>query len=160
MFPKAGTYAPFSIGERGATVGTSFRVSGPPRRSAAPRVDGKILAKKGLAWGGSSSLPAEGRFLFKNKRDAGVPHFVQLQQVVEGTTADQVIDALLAGENGPPPPFLEAGLFTGSLSPGHSMTVDYDLPPGHYAVMCFFPDPDMKGMPHAFMGMVRIIHLM
>ena len=50
-------------------------------------------------------------------------------------------------------------MLTGSLSPGHSMTVDYDLPPGHYAVMCFFPDPKMKGMPHAYMGMVRVIHL-
>ena len=159
VLPKAGSYTPFTIGERGAVVGTPFRVGGPPRRSAVPRVDGKIIGKKGLAWGGSSMLPAEGRFLFKNKRDSGVPHFVQLQQVVEGTTADQVIDALLAGENGPPPPFLEAGLITGTLSPGHSMTVDYDLPPGHYAVMCFFPDPNMKGMPHAFMGMVRIIHL-
>jgi len=159
VLPKAGSYTPFTIGERGAVVGTPFRVGGPPRTSDVPRVDGKIIAKKGLSWGGSSTLPAEGRFLFKNKRDAGVPHFVQLQQVVEGTTADAVIDALLAGENGPPPPFLEAGLFTGTLSPGHGMTVDYDLPPGDYAVMCFFPDPKMKGMPHAYMGMVEIIHL-
>ncbi|WP_139227693.1 hypothetical protein [Nocardioides alpinus] len=160
VLPTAGSYTPFTIGERGAVVGQPFRVSGPPRKSSAPSVDGKILAKKGLSWGGSSMLPAEGRFLFKNKRDSGVPHFVQLQQVEVGTTADQVIDALLAGENGPPPPFLEAGLLTGTLSPGHSMTVDYDLPPGHYAVICFFPDPNMKGMPHAFMGMVRVIHLM
>jgi hypothetical protein len=159
VFPKAGSYTPFTIGERGAVVGAPFRVGGPRRASAVPRVDGKIISKKGLSWGGASTLPAEGRFMFKNRRDSGVPHFVQLQQVTEGTTADQVIDALLAGEDGPPPPFLEAGLVTGSLSPGHSMTVDYDLPPGHYAVMCFFPDPKMKGMPHAYMGMVRIIHL-
>jgi len=25
--------------------------------------------------------------------------------------------------------------------------------------MCFFPDPDMKGVPHAFMGMIRLIEL-
>jgi len=159
VFPKAGSYAPFSIGERGAVVGRSFDVGGPPRRSRTPRVDGSIIAKKGLSWGGASSLPADGRFLFKNRGNSGVPHFVQLQQVVEGTTADQVVDALLAGEGGPPPPFLAGTLTTGTLSPGHSMTVDHDLPPGAYAVMCFFPDPDMKGMPHAFMGMVRIIHL-
>jgi hypothetical protein len=159
VFPKAGSYAPFSIGERGAVVGRSFEVGGPPRKSQAPRVDGGIIAKKGLSWGGASTLPADGRFEFKNRGNAGVPHFVQLQQVVAGTTADQVLAALTAGEDGPPPPFLEGSLLTGTLSPGHSMTVDYDLPPGHYAVMCFFPDPDMKGMPHAFMGMIKIIHL-
>jgi hypothetical protein len=160
VLPEAGSYSPFTIGERGAVIGAPFRVAGPPRKSSVPPVDGKIIAKSGLSWAGSSMLPAEGRFMFKNKRDSGVPHFVQLQQVEEGTTADEVIDSLLAGENGPPPPFLEAGLLTGTLSPGQSQTVDYDLPPGHYAVMCFFPDPKMKGMPHAYMGMVEIIHLM
>lgn len=159
VFPKAGTYAPFSVGERGVVVGRSFSVSGPPRQSKTPRVDGSIIAKKGLAWGGASSLPADGRFLFKNRRSSGVPHFVEMQQVVEGTTADQVLESFQAGPAGPPPPFLEGRLLTGSLSAGQSMTVDYDLPPGHYAVMCFFPDPDMKGMPHAFMGMIRIIEL-
>ena len=39
------------------------------------------------------------------------------------------------------------------------MTVDYDLPPGQYVVMCFFPDPKMDGMPHALMGMLEMIHL-
>ena len=159
VFPKAGSYAPFSIGERGATVGRSFDVGGPPRKSKAPRVDGSIIAKKGLSWGGASTLPADGRFEFKNRGNAGVPHFVEMQQVVEGTTADEVLESFQAGPAGPPPPFLEGHLITGSLSPGLSMTADYDLPPGHYAVMCFFPDPDMKGMPHAFMGMIRIIEL-
>ena len=48
---------------------------------------------------------------------------------------------------------------TGTLSPGRSMTADYDLPPGQYVIMCFFPDPKMGGMPHALMGMLRMIHL-
>ena len=48
---------------------------------------------------------------------------------------------------------------TGTLSPGRSMTVDYDLPAGQYVVMCFFPDPKMGGMPHSLMGMLRMIHL-
>ena len=39
------------------------------------------------------------------------------------------------------------------------MTVDYDLPAGQYVIMCFFPDPHMGGMPHALMGMLRMIHL-
>jgi hypothetical protein len=38
------------------------------------------------------------------------------------------------------------------------MNFHIHLPPGTYAVMCFFPDPK-TGDPHAFMGMVRIVHL-
>jgi hypothetical protein len=54
---------------------------------------------------------------------------------------------------------MAGGMQTGTLSPGRSMTVDYDLPPGQYVVMCFFPDPEMGGVPHALMGMLEMIHL-
>jgi len=129
------------------------------RRSSVPSVDGKIIAKSGPSWGGASHLPMKGRFLFKNRGNTGVPHFVILQQVVEGTTTDQVLEYLQSGVETPPPWGLQAGMETGSLSPGRSMTVNYDLPAGQYVIMCFFPDPKMGGMPHALMGMLRMIHL-
>ncbi|GAA2112519.1 hypothetical protein GCM10009726_29320 [Nocardioides furvisabuli] len=160
VFPRPGAYTPFSIGERGLVTGRTLVVRGPARSSSAPRTDGVVLAKGGPAWGGASGLPAEGRFLFKNKRSSGMPHFVVLQQVASGTTTDQVLDFLQSEEQGPPPSWLLPGeLATGTLSPGRSMTVDYELPPGQYVVMCFFPDPDMGGMPHAMMGMLRMITL-
>lgn len=159
VFPRAGSYTPFSIGERGVVLGDAIRVRGPKRASSLPRIDGKIIAKTGPAWGGASHLPAKGRFLFKNRGNTGVPHFVIMQQVAEGTTTDQVLE-FLQTEEGPPPPWLMAGgLETGSISPGRSITVNYDLPAGQYVVMCFFPDPKMGGMPHALMGMLRMIHL-
>ena len=40
------------------------------------------------------------------------------------------------------------------------MTLDYKLPAGQYFMTCFFPDPKMKGMPHAFMGMTKMLHVM
>jgi hypothetical protein len=84
---------------------------------------------------------------------------VILQQVAEGTTTDQVLE-FLQSEEGPPPSWvLPASMETGTLSPGRSMTVDYDLPAGQYVVLCFFPDPEMGGMPHALMGMLRMITL-
>lgn len=159
VLPKAGSYTPISLGQRGVVVGKPFMVRGPARSSSAPRTDGTIVAKAGLAWGGSTSLPAKGSFLFKNKRSAGIPHFVVLQQVAEGTTTDQVLEFLQSGDEGQPPWGLPAGMETGSLSAGRSMTVDYDLPAGQYVVMCFFPDPEMGGMPHALMGMLEMIHL-
>jgi hypothetical protein len=160
VFPRPGAYTPFAIGQRGVVTGKTLVVRGPARSSSVPRTDGRILAKRGLAWGGASTLPADGRFLFKNRRNAGQPHFAVLQQVAAGTTTDQVLQFLQSGEQGPPPSWVLPGsLETGSLSPGRSMTVNYDLPPGQYVLMCFFPDPEMDGMPHAFMGMLRMINL-
>ena len=160
VLPKAGSYTAFSIGERGVIAGPTFRV-GPRQARQLPDVDGQIIGKRGLAWGGSSHLPAKGSFLFKNKRTAGAPHMVVLQQVAEGTTADEVLEFLQSEEQeGPPPTWLEQGAMeTGSLSPGQKLVATYDLPPGQYALLCFFPDPNMDGMPHAMMGMIKMIHL-
>ena len=157
VLPKAGDYAVFSFESRG----TAEFSAGATKKAPTPKTDGTVIAKQGPKWAGSSMLPAEGSFLFKNK-DRTVPHFVIMQQVTEGTTTDQVLEALQndTGQGPPPPFFLQAGLETASLNPGRSMTVDYDLPPGQYVVMCFFPDPNMGGMPHALMGMLRMIHLM
>ena len=157
VFPKPGAYTPFSIGGRGVVTGKTLVVDGPKRSSKTPSTDGSIIGKNGPAWGGASQLPAKGRFQFKNKADE--PHFVVLQQVTEGTTTDQVLSYLQSGDEAPPPWGLQAGMETGTLSPGRSMTVDYDLPAGQYVVMCFFPDPKMGGMPHSLMGMLRMIHL-
>ena len=159
VLPRAGSYTPFALGARGVVLGDPIVVRGKKRSSSAPDTDGRILAKAGPAWGGASTLPAEGRFLFKNKRTTGVPHFVLLQQVVEGTTNDQVLEYLQSGSEAPPSFGMPASMETGSLSPGRSMTVNYDLPPGQYVIMCFFPDPEMGGMPHSLMGMLRMIHL-
>lgn len=159
VFPRAGAYTPISVGPRGLVTGKAVVVRGPRRTSPAPRTDGRIVAKNGPSWGGTSHLPAKGRFLFKNRFNTGVPHFVLLQQVQEGTTVDQVLEYLQSGDEAPPSWGLPAFMDTGSLSPGRSMTVNYDLPAGQYAVMCFFPDPKMGGMPHALMGMIKMIHL-
>ena len=162
VFPKPGAYTPISIGNRGVVAGKALVVRGPARSKAAPPTDGTIVAKAGPSWGGSAHLPTKGSFLLKNKGNTGVPHFVILQQVAEGTTTDQVLEFLQSEEgDGPPPAWaLPASFETGSVSPGRSMTADYDLPAGQYVVMCFFPDPKMGGMPHSLMGMLEMIHLM
>ena len=160
VLPRAGSYTPFAIGGRGVVLGDPIKVRGKKRSSSAPSTDGRIIAMNGPAWGGSSMLPAKGRFLLKNKGNTGVPHFVVLQQVQEGTTTDQVLEYLQSGEKAPPAFGLPASFETGSVSPGRSLTANYDLPAGQYVVMCFFPDPKMGGMPHALMGMLEMIHLM
>lgn len=152
VLPGAGEYTVFSFASRDLA---HFR-AGAVRKAPKPDVDGKIVARSGPTWGGSSMMPAKGTFWFKNA-DRTVPHFVILQQVEEGTTTDEVLKFLQTEEG--PPPFLKAGMETASISSGRSMTVNYDLPPGQYVIMCFFPDPNMGGMPHALMGMLKMIHL-
>lgn len=161
VLPRAGSYTPFALTGRGIVAGKAIVVRGAKRSTKAPKVDGKLIAKPGPAWGGASQLPKKGRFLFKNRHSTGEPHFVVLQQVAEGTTTDQVLQFLQTDDGSSPPPawLMAGGLETGTLSSGRSLTADYDLPAGQYVLMCFFPDPDMGGMPHALMGMLKMIHL-
>lgn len=153
--PARGTYTAYTIGARGPATPVTLRAGG-VRRGGAPKVDATIKAKRGHRWGGSAHLPAEGTLKLDNRAEA--PHFLYLVQVVEGTTVEQVMEALQSDEE--PTWILEGALETDVVSPRRSMTVDYDLPPGQYVALCFFPDPKMKGMPHAMMGMVRMFHLM
>jgi hypothetical protein len=120
-----------------------------------PKTDGRVVGKTDKRFGGDTTLPAKGEITFKNKSTES-PHFLFMQHVKEGTTRKQVIAGLQS--NGQPN-FTRPG-FQGSdfLSTGGAQTLQTNLPAGEYALMCFFPDPH-TGQPHAFMGMVRIVHL-
>ncbi len=59
------------------------------------------------------------------------------------------------GKETRPPVVMTGSVDTGVISPGTSMSFDYKLRPGKYVLLCWWPDADMGGMPHAFMGMVR-----
>lgn len=154
VLPKAGSYTAVVMANK-VQAPTAFKV-GAVKKSKAPSVDGTITARKGMKWGGSDHLPTEGTFSFKNSDTQ--PHFVVLQQVQEGTTVEDVMESFKS--EGQPAWALPAGLETDVLSPGRQMTMDYELPAGQYVVLCFFPDPKMKGMPHSMMGMVKMIHVM
>lgn len=159
VFPHPGRYFVFIFGDRGPSKLTLFNV-GARQRTSTPSVDGRIVAADGPGWTGSSHLPAKGTLLFKNAASYPVLHFMDLQRVQEGTTVDEVLATFQGPQTqGPPPWALPGSLNADVISPHRSMTVDYDLPAGQYMVVCFMPDPDMGGMPHAFMGMIKMIHL-
>jgi hypothetical protein len=99
-------------------------------------------------------LPHNGTITFENNSTES-PHFLVLQQVKDGTTRKQAIAALQS--NGPGP-FLRHEQASDVVTYGHAMNMHVHMPAGTYAEMCFFPDPQ-TGMPHALMGMVRIVHL-
>ncbi|MDT4941063.1 MAG: hypothetical protein QOJ34_1152 [Pseudonocardiales bacterium] len=133
---------------------TPFRVVGDPVQR--PRVphSSQITA---FSYGFESdpeTIPAAGTLYFFNQSDQ--PHFLDIHHVKEGTTRRDVTQALHS--NGPPAIFLHGGTGAGVISPYFGQMMRYDLPPGEYLIACFWPASD-TGMPHAFMGMFKLIHL-
>lgn len=102
-------------------------------------------------------LPARGSVLVRNVSDT--LHFMALQPVKAGTTDAEVQAFLTAGGNGQPPFALDGpSVSTDVLSPGKSLVLSYSLPKGTYVLLCFVAD-DQTGMPHAVMGMHKVVKI-
>jgi len=101
------------------------------------------------------SWPHKGTYTFKNVSDT--LHMMQIVPVKPGTT-DADITAFFAGKTKNVP--LIPGPTGGNdvTSPGVTLQVSYNLPAGTYVLLCFVAD-DMTGMPHAFMGMHKVVVL-
>lgn len=106
---------------------------------------------------GPSRLPARGSVTFRNVGDT--LHQALLSPVKKGTT-DKQIQAYYDSHVQTPPPFALDGPTVGLdvLSAGNHATMTYSLPPGTYVLQCFVAD-DVTGMPHAMMGMHKVVVL-
>jgi hypothetical protein len=154
MLRKPGTY--LLIKDTGLpTRLETLTVTGPAVKRAAPNSSATVTALTQRRFGGATTLPHRGTITFKN-RSTESPHFLTLIHVKEGTTVKQVLEALES--NGQPTFFRRGQAATDPVSEGQSMTLSYNVPKGEYIEICFFPDPE-TGMPHAFMGMERVVHL-
>ncbi len=104
------------------------------------------------------SLPARGTVRVVNPSDT--LHFMSLGRVKRGTTDRQIQRYFDSGGSSGPPPFFVAGPQMGAdvLSPGRSMKLTYRLHRGTYVLLCFIAD-DRTGMPHAMMGMHKVVQL-
>jgi hypothetical protein len=156
VVPKAGTYYLLddNNGPGGGGAPTKLHVTAKVGSRSTPAVSAHVRAVTAKRFRGSTNLPASGTIEFTNAA-TNSPHFLFLQHVKKGTTRKDVINGFQS--NGPGP-FLDGALGTDVVHMGKSMTLTYTLPAGDYAEVCFFPDLK-TGMPHAFMGMVRIVHL-
>ena len=155
LLPGAGTYVLLDDSGNLPKRPHWLTVTSPAGPQTLPAADGSVVAKTNKRFGGDSTLPAKGTINFTNDSTES-PHFLSLVHVKKGTTRKDVIDSFQS--NGPPSFVLPGELDTDFLTSGQSMNVHVHLPAGTYAEMCFFPDPK-TGMPHAMMGMVRIVHL-
>jgi hypothetical protein len=134
---------------------STLTVSPPAANPPAAQSSATVTALTKRRFGGAKTLPAKGTITFKNKSTES-PHFLVLQHVKKGTTKKQVLKGLQSSK---PPRFLRKGQgATDVVGEGRSQTLQYKLPKGQYVELCFFPDPK-TGMPHAFMGMLRMVTL-
>ena len=132
-------------------------VTGEPTGADLPTVP-TLTAIKDTVWANKpASIPAKGTLKFKNKSVDN--HFVVMAKLAKGKTIADFA-AWVDKQAGPPPlDNSEPGIDSGVLDPGKAMALKYHLSKGNYVLTCFWPDADMGGMPHAFMGMFRGIRV-
>lgn len=155
-----GSYWALDTGTNNPAKFFAFTVSGAETGNQMPDAT-TIKARQSSTWAASPrSIPNKGLLNFKNK--ASNNHFIVLVKLKEGKTYrdfKEWLEAAQEGPPGPPPVNFNVGLDSGVLSPGYSAVFNYRLPKGQYVMLCFWPDAEMGGMPHAFMGMHRLITL-
>jgi hypothetical protein len=151
---KPGKYFVADQNGEGAAVLT-VKGSAVKRQSAS--LTGTITANEGNTWDAPKSIDHNGWVRLKNKADQ--PHFVVLQEVKKSTTKKDVRQYFKSGAEEEPAFALKAFASTGVFSPGTNTTLHLKhLPAGKYALLCFWPDKE-TGMPHALMGMWRLVNL-
>lgn len=116
-----------------------------------------VKAVKSARWSKRpGSIPHKGTLTFKNRSSQNP--FLFLVKMKKGATIQDVKDFLMT-EEGPPPVNFRYSIDSAVISGGEKVAFNYRLPRGTYAMMCFWPDASMGGMPHALMGMMRTIRL-
>jgi hypothetical protein len=153
--PKAGKYYLYDDSGNLPARPRTITVTGPVAKRAAPTFSATVTATNVKRFGGATTIPAKGTLRFKNV-STNSPHMLILIHVKVGTTRKDVLDFIDSGANSNPTWGLPGGADTDLLGPGLAQTLTYSMPKGQYAELCFFPDLK-TGMPHAAMGMIRMV---
>jgi hypothetical protein len=157
----AGTYWAADTNARVQKAGKilTVRVGGGRVAGTMPRAK-TVRAVNEATWSKRPRTIARSGLLgFRN--DSTDNHFLSMARLLPGKTVRDFgkwVDAVKNNDpNAGPPPVDESApmIDTGVISPGRSMTMRYHVPAGHYVMVCFWPDAEMGGMPHVFMGMYR-----
>lgn len=91
-----------------------------------------------------------------------VLHHLLILSFPREVTEDEVLQAMMAQEGmGTPPADLDLEQIgfmveTGLMSLGQSNWLQFDLPAGNYAGVCFISDPGEDQPPHAMIGMIEV----
>ncbi|WP_375479215.1 hypothetical protein [uncultured Jatrophihabitans sp.] len=156
---EKGTYYAVDSNNASPTVGQilTITVSGKKQDATFPTAS-RIVASGEHNWSKNpKTIPAKGVLRFSN--EAHDAHFVSLAKLKKGKTLADVKKAF-AGSEDPNKVFVSKGkhiaLNLGVVSPGRGERGSYTLSRGTYLLACFWPDRK-TGMPHALMGMIRLL---
>jgi hypothetical protein len=87
-------------------------------------------------------------------------HHVGIIPFLAGKTLDDLKKSFSSQDQSAQPPLdFTKGSFSAVAGIGDTIVYDADLPAGHYAILCFLPDPGTAGPPHAVKGMLQEITL-
>lgn len=139
----------------------TFTVTGDVGTAAKPAPTAVVTAKNETDWAKRPlTIPHRGTLEFRNHSSDN--HFVVLVKLRKGKTyADfkHWLARVMKGED-PRPPITDRHGYDGAVvGPGLTDQTNYRLPRGDYVMLCWWPDAEMGGMPHVFMGMHRAITL-
>jgi hypothetical protein len=151
---QAGRY--LMINEAPGTALASLEVTGSGKATMPAPANSTVMAipfGMNHRFSTPATLPHTGWWTFVNHTDE--PHFLAIVGVKASTT-DADIRKHLKDEN--PPFILPQTASSGPLSPHLKLRLYIDLPKGKYLIACFWPSDD-NGMPHAFMGMWKLVTL-
>ena len=155
-----GTYYAADTERNRPSAFTAFTVAGAGTGASMPS-GSAVRAVGSTSWAkGPRAIAHRGMLTFENRTDRN--HFVGLVKLQKGKTVKDFaawIDSAAQGQEGPPPVDFRVSFDSGVVSGGQTVAMSYKLPKGDYVLACFWPDADMGGMPHAFMGMYRGIRL-
>lgn len=162
IFLEPGTYA---VGAFGLGTPVELTVTG----TADPAAPGAVAADATITETGTSgsfdftgTLP-EGEGVIEIYNDSDQPHFVEAIYSPTPITEDDVMGLLMMEEGATPAPGgpdfsqISVAFITGTQSAETTQYITADLQPGYYVLLCFVPDPQQGGIPHAFAGMIEVI---
>jgi hypothetical protein len=131
----------------------TFKVKGERRDVKMQHADSKIWATKDNQFETDGKL--SGKWVsFEN--NAHEVHFMEADHVANSTTNKQVRKALTSNKK--PDWIRKGGFFFDVQSPGIKTVHRQDVPTHRYLLICFMPSEEQDGVPHALMGMWRLVN--
>ncbi len=132
-------------------------------RDAQPPETSVTIVEVDFAFGGVADAAPAGQQVWEVRNEGVQPHMLVLGKVPDGTTWDQVYQAVTGGPSATPTPGAlgENDLqYVGGVllqSGGTTVYPMLDLEAGRYTLLCFVSDPNHGDIPHAMEGMIAML---
>ena len=118
-----------------------------------PNAEGTISAFS-FGFNIPAHVDGHGVYRFKNLSDTDT-HELAIERLAPGKTATDFLDAISQKVASNPNDIAAPAGGGGAVAPHGVDWVRLNLAPGDYIAVCFVPDPEAQGAPHAALGMVR-----